>query len=140
LSTIENWYTIAKETQQERIVMESASGLGKWRLALVVLAACTILSGCVQPNSPPVISELRAETNPVRPSANSEIVCLAVDVDGGNLTYTWSANGGTFSGEGSTITWLAPATEGTYNITVNVTDNRGGVASEVLGIRVKKPG
>ncbi len=120
--------------------MESASGLGKWRLALVVLAACTILSGCVQPNSPPVISELRAETNPVRPSANSEIVCLAVDVDGGNLTYTWSANGGTFSGEGSTITWLAPATEGTYNITVNVTDNRGGVASEVLGIRVKKPG
>jgi len=120
--------------------MESASGLAKWRLALVVLAMCTILSGCAQPNNPPVISELRADSDQVRPSANCEIACLATDVDAGNLTYTWSANGGTFSGEGANITWLAPTTEGTYTITVNVTDDRGGEASEALDIKVRKPG
>lgn len=112
----------------------------KWRLALIVLAACTILSGCVQPNNPPVIAELRAESAQVKPSANCEIACLATDVDGGNLTYTWSANAGTFSGEGANIAWLAPTTEGTYTITVNVTDDRGGKVSEALNITVRKPG
>ena len=105
-----------------------------------MLGACTILSGCVQPNNPPVIAELRADSTQVRPSTNCEIACLAVDVDGGNLTYTWSANGGTFSGEGATINWLASTAEGTYTITVNVTDDRGGQVSEALNITVRKPG
>jgi len=120
--------------------MESASGLGKWRVALVVLAAIAILSGCAQPNNPPVIAELRADSTQVRPSTNCTISCLAVDIDGGNLTYAWSANGGTFSGQGETIAWLAPTTEGTFTIAVNVTDDRGGEVSEALNITVKKPG
>ena len=105
-----------------------------------MLAACTILSGCVQPNNPPVIAELRADCTQVKPSTNCTIACLAVDVDGGNLTYTWSANGGTFSGEGPILSWLAPTVQAAYTITVNVTDGRGGMASEALNITVKKPG
>jgi len=120
--------------------MNSASGFIKWQLALIVLATATILSGCAQPNNPPVISELRAEPVQVRPSTNSTIACLAIDVDGDTLTYVWSADAGTFSGEGANITWLAPATEGTYTITANVTDGRGGVVTEALNITVKKPG
>jgi ABC-type glycerol-3-phosphate transport system substrate-binding protein len=120
--------------------MESASGLAKWRVALVVLAACIISSGCAQPNIPPLISVLRAEPNEVKTSANCEVWCVADDIDSTNLTYTWSASGGTFSGEGATVTWLAPATEGTYTITVNVTDDRGGMDSKALDIRVRKPG
>jgi hypothetical protein len=126
--------------------MESASGLGKWLFALVVLAACTILSGCLQPNTPPVITQLRADTDTatnisqVRPSTNCTISCLANDVDSGNLTYTWSATRGTLYGEGATVSWLAPTTEGTYSIAVNVTDDRGGEVGEALEIRVRKPG
>lgn len=131
---------IARRKQYERIVVRSASALIKWRLALVVLAACTILGGCVQPNNPPVISELRAQSVQVKPSASLEIQCLADDVDGDMVVYTWSASGGTFSGEGANITWVAPTTEGTYTIAVNITDSRGGEVSEALNITVKKPG
>ena len=120
--------------------MDLASGFMKWRLALIVLATCTILSGCAQPNNPPVISQLQAGSVQVRPSNNATIVCLAVDFDGDTLTYTWSAGAGTISGEGANISWLAPTTEGTYAIAVNVTDGRGGVATAALNITVRKPG
>lgn len=31
-------------------------------------------------------------------------------------TVTWSTNGGTFTGSGTTVTWTAPATAGTYQV------------------------
>src|SRR5215472_15345935 len=34
-----------------------------------------------------------------------------------NTAVTWSADGGTLSGTGNTITYTAPATEGTYTVT-----------------------
>lgn len=117
--------------------MESSLALIKCRLGLVVLATCIILSGgCAQPNNHPVISELEAESARVALSGVCEIGCVAVDADGDDLTYTWSADGGTFSGEGPAITWLAPSVPGAYNITVTVTDGKGGEATAQLAIEV----
>ena len=120
--------------------MKSLLSQTTWRFSLVVLTLCTILSGCVQSNNPPVISGLEAEKDLVEPSDSSEITCVASDADGDNLTYTWSATGGTISSVGPVATWTAPDTCEGYIITVVVADSSGGEASETLGVKVKNPG
>jgi hypothetical protein len=84
------------------------------------------------PNSPPVIQTMTAEYHRLKRASNTSITCVATDPDGDELTYTWSAvdeNGnpaGNFTGEGETVTWVAPNAYGTYTITVTVSDGRGG--------------
>jgi len=50
------------------------------------------------------------------------VTCYATDQDNDQLTYTWTKTGGTISGSGSTITWIAPSTTSTYTITCTVSD------------------
>jgi len=52
------------------------------------------------------------------------------------LTYQWSADGGTIKGEGSSITWVAPDTAGSYTIEVTIADGKGGTVSESTTIAV----
>ena len=66
----------------------------------------------------------------------STIVCVASDPDGDELSYIWSVNGGSISGEGSVATWVAPNAYGTYTITVTVTDAKGGQAIKTIDIVV----
>ena len=120
--------------------MKSLLSQTTWRFSLVVLTLCTIQSGCVQSNHSPVISSLETEKDLVEPSDSCEIKCAASDADGDNLTYTWSATGGTISSVGPVATWTAPDTCESYVITVVVADSRGGEASEKLGVKVKNPG
>ena len=87
-------------------------------------------------NHPPAIDSLTAEPQRVKKAKTSTIKCLATDPDGDELTYTWSASGGSISGKGSVATWVAPDTYGTYNITVTVTDSRGGQATKSVAIVV----
>ena len=95
-----------------------------------------ITINAVAPNHPPTIESLTPEWSSVRKAATPTIECVASDPDGDKLTYTWSADGGNFSGEGSTVTWVAPNAYGNYTITVTVTDGRGGEASESTKITV----
>ena len=87
-------------------------------------------------NHPPVIDSLITEWRKVRKATTSTVECIASDPDGDELSYIWSASGGNISGEGSVVTWVAPNAYGTYNITVTVTDGRGGEASESISIQV----
>ena len=64
------------------------------------------------------------------------IVCVASDQDGDELSCEWSTDGGSISGEGRTVTWTAPGAEGTYTITVIVTDGQGGESKDSLTIDV----
>lgn len=120
--------------------MKSFLSQTTWRLCLITLTLCTILSSCVQSNNCPVISSLEAEKDLVAPFDTCEIKCVAFDANGDNLTYDWSATGGGFSGVGSVATWTAPNNCGSYVVTVVVADGRGGKVSEDLKITVKKPG
>jgi hypothetical protein len=91
------------------------------------------------PNQLPVIESITAEKE-VTTSAETEIVAKASDADGDALTYQWSADGGTITGEGSTIIWTAPATSGNYTIEVTVSDGKGGKVSESTAIdTIDKP-
>jgi len=112
-------------------------GQGKLFFVLPALVLSTLLVlSCAEPNNLPVISKLQAEKGQVLPSGKSMVTCAASDTDGDSLSYAWTATGGDFSGAGSAVTWTAPDRPGTYDITVTVTDSRGGEASEQLGIDV----
>jgi hypothetical protein len=90
-------------------------------------------------NHNPAISSLTTTPTSVVTGANSIIRCTASDPDGDALTYSWTITGGSISGTGSTVTWTAPSTAGTFYITVIVSDGKGGTATRSVSITVTTP-
>jgi hypothetical protein len=80
-------------------------------------------------NEPPVIEDLIEERTVANRAESIVVQCLASDPDGDKLTYLWSATGGSFSGSGPAVAWMAPETLGTYTLNVEVSDGRGGEAA-----------
>lgn len=84
---------------------------------------------------PPISVQIAA---PALVATGNEVTCTAVATDNDSkdcdpvilvpdeLTYTWSANGGTTFKNGvttgQTVTWIAPSQSGTYTISVQVND------------------
>jgi len=87
-------------------------------------------------NLDPVISSLVAAPATVQPKASSTITCVASDPDGDILNYSWKASDGSITGAGSTVTWIAPDTEGQFTITVTVDDGRGGQTGDNVSVTV----
>jgi hypothetical protein len=127
--------------------------IGKRSLVFLLLTSALVLSiACARPQPPtppppqppaneiPVISSLTADNTEIPTSTEAHIVATASDADGDILTFQWSANGGTISGEGSAITWTAPAISDNYTIKLTVSDGKGGVATESITIAaIDKP-
>jgi hypothetical protein len=88
-------------------------------------------------NTPPIISSLTPSATELPPEGSCTIGCTASDADGDSLTYAWTASGGTITGTGDSVSWDAPATEGTYTISVEVSDGHGGTASDSCDIVVE---
>jgi len=110
-------------------------------LVAILVIVSIIFSGCAGTappiNNSPVISGLTANPqSPIEVNQDTIITCIAIDQDGDELTYSWTMSGGTIAGSGSTITWTAPDTAGTYAITCTVSDGNGGEDSELLNIVV----
>jgi len=107
-------------------------------LILTALVILFLTSSCTAPtNHEPIITNLYAEPAGVIPSASCQIVCNASDADGDELSYNWSISGGELTGDGATVTWTAPHSEGSHNITVIVTDGKGGAVSDCVSIIVR---
>lgn len=113
--------------------------IGQFSVASIILST-VLCGGCNQPNNPPVIESLTAESLEVKQSENTSIECIAYDPDEDELSYHWDITGGNISGQGPTITWKAPSRCANYSVTVTVADGRGGQASRQVKIRVIKPG
>jgi hypothetical protein len=118
--------------------MDEASGekpMNKRRLLIIIVivvavVAVAILLDTLLANHRPAIASLEAQPERVIPWGSCQIACNASDADGDVLSYNWSASGGEIGGEGTEVTWSAPGSAGSYNVTVAVTDGRGG---EVMG-------
>ena len=82
------------------------------------------------------ISSLETDDDRVNPGDECHIECNAVSADGDSLNYEWSASGGDISGEGSSISWIAPKEADQYKITVTVSNEQGEVISDSLKIKV----
>jgi len=105
-----------------------------------IVAAAVLLSilfYMMLANHRPAITSLAAEAERVLPRGNCQIVCNATDPDGDELSYNWSADGGEIHGEGATVTWTAPRSAGSYNITVTVIDGRAGEVIDYVTIIVR---
>jgi len=117
-------------------------GQPKWLASLIILVvAALLIGGCTPPNQPPLISSLTPSKGQVSPSDSCQVKCVASDPDGDQLSYSWSADGGSISGEEPVVTWTAPTALGDYTIAVKVTDGRGGEATTQLtiGVAVNQP-
>jgi len=109
--------------------------------SLIISVILTLFSiGCQAFNQSPVIYSLTASAEQVDLSASTQIKCDARDPDRDEITYAWSASGGTISGEGSTVTWVAPEKSGVYTITVTLSDGRGGEATKEVTVDVLAKG
>ncbi|MCJ7515341.1 MAG: hypothetical protein MUO89_05170 [Dehalococcoidia bacterium] len=115
------------------------SHVGKICLVLLV-ASIMLCSACLATTETKDnklgISKLEAEYTNVYPKGWSEIKYLASGPGSENLQYTWSSDGGTITGEGSTVDWQAPNEYGDYHVMVTAKDNNGGKAEAVLTLSV----
>jgi phage baseplate assembly protein gpV len=88
-------------------------------------------------NHRPIITSLEAEGDWTTPSTSLQVMCNASDPDGDELSYAWSASAGEVNGDGDTVTWIAPPSEGSYSVAVAVTDGRGGEIMKQVTITVR---
>ena len=116
--------------------------------SVVVLVTVTLITLCSglscsapvsapapQANRQPVIQQITGSSDWF-PQTEGKFTCTASDPDGDRLFYKWTADNGTISGDGATVTWMSPAATGKYSITVMVSDGKGGEASKVQEARV----
>ncbi len=108
-------------------------------LSIIIVAAIMMLvpSCKAMPNHPPIITSLKAEPEAILVSESCRIECIASDEDGEELNYEWSASKGDISGDGASVNWTAPDSEGIYNVVVKVSDGRGAEASDSITIPVR---
>jgi hypothetical protein len=83
------------------------------------------------------IINLKAEPEWIAPMGSVNVTCNATARRGDLLSYNWSASGGNITGEGATVTWTAPLFPGSYNVTVTVTNGRGGEVTGNVTIEVR---
>ncbi|MEK6571219.1 MAG: LamG-like jellyroll fold domain-containing protein, partial [Bacteroidota bacterium] len=93
-------------------------------------------SGRLVSNYPPRIKSLASNRLTVLPRDTVTVYCTATDRDNDSLTYTWRPSKGIISGDGPTITWVAPDSQGTYIITCMINDSRGGQDSAKINLQV----
>ena len=87
-------------------------------------------------NHPPTITGLRAEQEVVPSLEKCQIECIASDPESSELNYEWQVSGGSISGKGHVVTWVAPEEPGKYTVSVHVTDEDGNKATRSITISV----
>jgi len=116
----------------------------RWLVIIIIVAAAVIVAillDTMLANHRPAITGLEADPEKVIPLGSCQIACNASGRDGDQLNYNWSASGGGINGEGATVTWTAPDSAGSYNVTVIVTDGRGGEVMDyvIIEVRANRP-
>jgi len=112
----------------------------RW-LVITAITVATVLSlaaSCTtSANNQPIIASLEPEAERVVPLGSVQVVCTASDPDDDELSYDWSASAGEIGSAGDTVTWTAPASEGSCSVAVQVTDGRGGEVMDHVVITVR---
>jgi len=89
-------------------------------------SAQSSLTMTIGANQSPVISSLVANPSSLLYGSSTTLTCIASDPDGDVVRFSWSSSEGTISGVGDKVTWIAPKKGGNFNVTVIVSDGKGG--------------
>jgi hypothetical protein len=98
--------------------------------------AATIVIEVIKGNTEPVIISLTANETTVSPGGTVLLTCTAEDDVGDTLTYSWESTDGSFAPNGSTATWTAPDSPGSYSISCTVVDGAGASDNADIAIEV----
>lgn len=111
---------------------------------LALLLSVALIAGCGDDDNPvtdknnsPVIDSLTSSETAMDIASTCTITCFATDPDGDSLTYAWSADAGSVSGTGSSITWTSPDVEGACIVECEVSDVHGASATDSVSIMVE---
>jgi len=128
---------------------KKGGGVPGWAVAVIVIVVIAVIAGIAvgvvmalsgggeeEANQAPTIASLEADPDSLAPGEGSTVTCVADDSDGDTLTYSWTANGGTISGTGDEITWIAPPLAKGYIVEVTVDDGNGGTDDDSVAIVV----
>ena len=85
----------------------------------------------------PEILSLKAYPRKIRPSEQSQLVCIAEDYYDDPLTYEWHAGEGNIIGENGNAVFTAPGTPGNYYISCKVTNPDGLFAVDSILVMVR---
>lgn len=108
------------------------------KICLVLLITLTMLcSACLTAaGSKDNRLTISSQYTDLYPKGWSEIKCVPSGAGGEDVQYTWSTDGGSITGEGSTVDWQAPNEYGDYHVMVTAKDNNGGKAEAVITLSV----
>ncbi|RKH41037.1 Kelch repeat-containing protein [Corallococcus llansteffanensis] len=106
--------------------------------AVVAITLQSLQTGGTFDNTTPIIDSLVASASTVLPGGTLSLQATAHDPDPSDtITYAWTATDGTFGSAGAgATTWKAPATGGTFALTLTVTDSRGAAATLRVDVTV----
>jgi len=112
-------------------------------ISIIALIAIFLLTGCDDngttetSNEPPEILSLNANPTTVELGGTTTLTCVANDPDDDELSYLWEASLGSINGNGSSVIWTAPNSEGTYSISCTVDDGNGGQDIDFVNVIVE---
>jgi hypothetical protein len=112
----------------------------RWLIIGVIVVAAVLLAilfDTMLANHRLAITNMKAEADWIAPLGSLNVTCNVTAPHGNELSYNWSASGGKITGEGAMVTWTAPKSAGSYNVTVTVTDGRGGEVTDYVTITVR---
>lgn len=126
------------------VSFKAAGNVGTYEIRLIVVDAegnsdtlSLPLSIVTEINDAPQIIDIQKSIAYLAPGETLDIACLATDANNDPLTYQWTGSGGNFSGTGSMVQWTAPASEGIFQLSVDVADDEGLTAQRTTTILVK---
>ena len=90
-------------------------------------------------NKPPDIAGIVFEEEPLYTNDNYDVRVEAVDLDGDDLAFEWSTDGGEFDDPGlNPNEWDTPDKPGKYTVTVKVIDAAGNVSEASLQVSISE--
>ena len=98
------------------------------------LAVDSVMIQVIPGNSSPQINALTADFDSIKTNDSVGLNCSATDNDGDQLTYSWSADVGTISGSGNSVTWVSTDSVGSFEIICTVSDGNGGQTNQSIFI------
>jgi len=113
-----------------------------WIYMLVVTAMAFMLTNCgedamsPEPNQSPAITSVTAALLTLAPGQTTTVTVAASDPDGDNLSYSYTALGGTVVGATNTATFTAGQNAGNASVTVLVSDGQGGSVNGSVSLNI----